>query len=250
MVKLPDKPDRRGTECGETGSLPVRPRWADGAAHAMHKPWDIAPAAPVGDADVGRIYHAVGLALSRWEILEVALSYLYGTILQAQTGAEATAYREAAPGRSRLRLIEGALEAQRAAMPPPLHAEIAAFLDSEIAPLAERRNEIAHGTAVHAKRGVGGHYLVSPGYTPRKLVWRRVPVATDAFPFRRLGFAYTASQVADYGEHFWECARRGFQLGNRLVEAREAVARPPPARGPRTLPFLASPAPRRLGPPT
>jgi hypothetical protein len=245
MVELADKPDRRDRECGKTGSLSVHPRRADRAACAMHEPWAVAPAAPLGDADVGKLYHAVGLALSRWEILEVALSYLYGTILQAKTGAEVRAYHKATPGRSRLRLIKGALEAQRAAMPRLLHAEIAAFLDDEIAPLAERRNEIAQGTVVLVKRGVGGHYLVSPGYTPRKLVWRRVPVATDLFPFRRLAFAYTASQVTDYGEHFWEYARRSFQLGNRLVEAREAVSPIPPAHRPRTPPFLAPPRPRR-----
>jgi hypothetical protein len=210
----------------------------------MHNPWDVAPPAPAGDADVGRIYHAVGMALSRWEILEVALSYLYGTILQAKTGAEVTVYRRATPGRSRLRLFKGALEAQQEAMPRPLHAEIVAFLDSEIAPLAERRNQIARGTAVVVKRGVGGHYLVAPGYTPRKLVWRRVPVATDVFPFRRLAFAYTAAQIADYGEHFWEYSRRTFRLGNRLVEAREAVS-PVPVQRPRAPSFMTPNGSRR-----
>jgi hypothetical protein len=211
----------------------------------MRKPWERAPATPIGDADVGKIYHAVGLALSRWQILEVALSYLHGTILQAKVGAEVAAYRRAAGVGSRLRLIKGALEAQRAVMPGPLHAEIVAFLDSEIAPLADRRNEIAQGTAVLARRG---HYLVAPGYIPRKLQWRRVPVATDAFPFRRLAYTYTAAQVADFGEHFWECSRRTFQLGNRLVEAREAVSRAPTAPRPRTLTFLTPPMPRRLRP--
>ena len=211
----------------------------------MRKPWERAPATPIGDADVGKIYHAVGLALSRWQILEVALSYLHGTILQAKVGAEVAAYRRAAGVGSRLRLIKGALEAQRAVMPGPLHAEIVAFLDSEIAPLADRRNEIAQGTAVLARRG---HYLVAPGYIPRKLQWRRVPVATDAFPFRRLAYTYTAAQVADFGEHFWECSRRTFQLGNRLVEAREAVSRAPTAPRPRTLPFLRPTTPRRQGP--
>jgi hypothetical protein len=211
----------------------------------MRRPWEVTPAARAGDADAGKIYHAVGLALSRWEILEVALSYLCGAILQAKPGAESTSYRKAAPGQPRLRLIEGALEAQRAAMPGPLHAEIAAFLDSEIAPLAERRNEIAHGTAVQAERG---HYLVAPGYTPHKLQWRRVPVATDAFPFRRLAYAYTAAQVTDYGEHFFECSRRCFQLGNRLVEAREALSRISIAYNRRTLPLLVPVGARRQGP--
>ena len=210
--------------CGEAGTLSVNPRGADGTARAMHKPWDVAPALPVGDADVGRIYHAVGLALSRWEILEVALSYLYGTILDTKTSAAVTAYRSVTPEQFRLRLIQDALEGRQAAMPRPLHAEIVAFLDNEIVPLADRRNEIAHGTAVLVKGGVGGQYLVSPGSTARKLLWRRVPIASDVFPFRRLAFAYTASQIAAYGERFWEGSRRCFQFGNRLVEAREALS--------------------------
>ncbi|MBS0525064.1 MAG: hypothetical protein JSS04_15670 [Proteobacteria bacterium] len=214
-------------------------------ARAAREPWDVAPTARAGDADAAKIYHAVGLALSRWEILEVALAYLHGTILQAKSGAAAAAYRKAAPGRSRLRLIKGALEAQRAAIPRPLQAEIVAFLEREIAPLADRRNEIAHGTAVLAQGGLGGHYLVPPGYTPRKLQWRRVPVATDGFPFRRLAFAYTASQIADYGEHFWAYSRRGFQLGNRVVEAREAISPAPPRHRSGTPFFLVPPQPRR-----
>ena len=210
----------------------------------MRKPWEVAPPATTGDADVGKIYHAVGLALSRWEILEVALSYLYGTIAQARIDAAVTAYRKAAPGPSRLQLIADALEAQRTAMPRPLHAEIGAFLDGEIPPLAERRNEIAHGTAVLVKGGLGGHYLVPPGYTPRRLQWRRVPIATDAFPFPRFAFAYTGSQVADYGQHFWEASRRGFQFCNRVVEAREAVSPPGILRTPLRMPRGA----RRQGP--
>jgi hypothetical protein len=202
----------------------------------MPEPWEAAPPAMTGDSDVGKIYHAVGVALSRWEILEVALSYLYGAILQAKIGASASAYRKAAAGRSRLRLIKGALEAQRAAMPEPLYAEILAFLDGEVTPLVRRHNEIAHGTAVAMRHGIGGHYLVGPGYTPRKLQWRRVPMAMDVFPFRRLPYAYTAAQVSDYGEHFWECSRRTFQLGNRLVEAREATSPTSTALRPRTLP--------------
>jgi hypothetical protein len=211
----------------------------------MRKPWEVAPPAMTGDPDVAKIYNAVGLALSRWEILEVALSYLHGAIAQPQTDAEATAYRKAAPGQPRLQLIARALEAQRTAMPRPLHAEIVAFLDGEVAPLAERRNEIARGTAVLVQGGLGGHYLVPPGYTPRRLQWRRVPVATDAFPFRRFAFVYTGSQVADYGERFWESSRRGFQFCNRVVEAREAVA---PPGVPRTPPLVASRGARRHGP--
>jgi len=214
----------------------------------MRKPWEIAPPAMTGDSDVGKIYHAVGVALSRWEILEVALSYLYGTILQAKIGGAVSAYRKAAAGRPRLRLVKGALEAQRAAMPEPLYTEILAFLDDEIAPLAQRRREIAHGTAVVMRRGLGGHYLVGPGYTPRKLQWRRVPMAMDVFPFRRLAYAYTAAQVADFGEHFFECSRRTFQFGNRLVEAREATSPASGALRPRTLPFAVPTAPRRQGP--
>jgi hypothetical protein len=194
------------------------------AADARRAPWDVAPTALSGDSDVGKIYHAVGVALSRWEILEVALAYLHRTILQARHGPTVTAYRKAGPGPPRLRLLRGALEAQGASIPGPLLAEIAAFLDREIAPLAERRNEIAQGTAVQS---ANGHYLMAPGYTPRKLQWRRVPLATDVFPFRRVPFAYTAAQVAAYGEQFWEYSRRGFQLGNRVAEAREAVSPAP-----------------------
>src|SRR5262245_39076406 len=112
----------------------------------MNKPWEVAPPATMGDADVGRIYHAVGVALSRWEILEVALSYPYDTILQSKIGLpskigdEESDYRRAAAGRSRLRLIKGALEAKRATMPDPLYAEILAFLDDVITPLAERHD--------------------------------------------------------------------------------------------------------------
>ena len=196
----------------------------------MRQPWERAPATPIGDADVGKIYHAVGVALSRWEILEVALSYLHGTILQAKVGAEGAAYRRAAAVGSRLRLIKGALEAQRATMPASLYAEIVAFLDSEIAPLADRRNEIAQGTAVLARRG---HYLVAPGYTPRKLQWRRVPVATDSFPFRRLAYAYTAAQVG----RLWRALLRVF--------AAHVPVRQPPGRGARSglaRPNRASPA--------
>jgi hypothetical protein len=73
-----------------------------------------------------------------------------------------------------------------------------------------------------------------------------MPVTTDVFPFRRLAFAYTAAQVADYAEQFWECSHRSFQLGNRLAEAREAVSLVAPARHRRPPLFGGGPpAPRR-----
>jgi len=246
MIELEGEADRQGTgECRQTGSSSLRPGRAERAACAVPEPWEVAPPARTGDAEVGRIYHAVGLALSHWEILEVALSYLYATILQSKNGTAAAAYRAAGPEPSRRQLIHDALAAQQASMPRPLHDEIVAFLDREIAPLAERRREIAHGTAVRIDHG---HYLVAAGYSPHRLRWPRVPLARDLFPFRQLAYAYTAAQITDYAERFFEYSRRGFQLGNRLVEAREAVSPPRTGRKGLTLPSRVPTGPRREGP--
>ena len=246
MVKLTDKPNRRGRKCGTTGSLPVRPRRRT-AARARCVSRGSRAGHAIGDADVGKIYHAVGVALSRWEILEVALSYLHGAILQARSAPRASAYRRAAAVGSRLRLIKGALEAQRAAMPASLYAEIVAFLDSEIAPLADRHNEIAQGTAVLAEaRALPRGRRATPRASSSGGACRWRPTSfrsgDSPTPIRR-------RRSADFGEHFFECSRRTFQFGNRLVEAREAVSRAPTAPRPRTLPFVGpSDAPASRGP--
>ena len=90
-------------------------------------------------------------------------------------------------------MLHAAAEVYFSDFPDPSLKKAFEFIMTEVAGYAARRNEIAHGTVrwSTSKDGDREYYLVSPFYNTSKMKWGRGTV-----------YAYTATQLFDYGSRF------------------------------------------------
>jgi hypothetical protein len=169
----------------------------------MPNPWDVVPREAQGDADDERIYLAVGLALSKWEILETALAGLFRVVVNAQFDPAAAAYGSIVSGASRIEMVLAAARSAPAIDASTL-SEVTVLLN-QVGKLSGRRNEIAHGqvTRFEGPGGVDhGRFLVPATYNSRKKHNPRKPFASDATAMDHYSYAYTSAQIRQYADHF------------------------------------------------
>jgi hypothetical protein len=188
----------------------------------MANPWDVLPVEPQGDEEAVELYHAVGLALSLWEVLESAVATIYHDIVGFNSRAAMAAYCtiSSSPGRID-RVLAAAEEADNTHISALQVEELKQLLVNEVGKLSGRRNEIAHGTVTHvsAPGRREGHFLMPPDYNTRKRIPYR-KIQTGELPFKAIKYAYTAAQVQQYGEHFWNYAERIYDVVDALRESR------------------------------
>ena len=188
----------------------------------MSNPWDVRPVAAEGDDDEGvALYHAVGVALSSWEILESAVAALFAEVIGSGSRGAQAAYGtiSSSPGRIDM-VIAAAEEAHSDYINAAQLAELRQLLVNEVGKLSGRRNEIAHRTVTQVTGGNRqGHYLMPPHYNTRKRIPHR-KVTTGEMPFKALKYAYTSKEVLEYAEHFWSYAEKVDEFSDRLRIAR------------------------------
>jgi hypothetical protein len=190
----------------------------------MVNPWDVLPVAPEGDTDSVALYHAVGVALSAWEVLESAVAAIFADVVGSESQAAVAAYGTISSSPGRIDMVIAASEAaDHTHINQAFLNELRPFLVNEVGKLSGRRNEIAHGTVTNFVGGPrAGHYLVPSSYNTRK----RIPVRrleSGPIPFMLLKYAYTAAQVNEYGDHFWNYAKKANDFVDRLTSFRRQV---------------------------
>jgi hypothetical protein len=197
-----------------------------GEGLGMANPWDVLPIEPQGDSDASSIYHAVGLALSQWEGVEGALAQLYMNIINSKSRAAVVAYGTIASGSGRVGMIMAAAEIESSTIDNIFLSDLKTLLDTHIGKLSGRRNEIAHGQVAEFTGGGirQGHYLVPPLYNTRKQRSPRTAVQIAEFPFNRFMYAYTATQIDQYADHFWNYIEKIDEMSDRLTQTRERFA--------------------------
>jgi hypothetical protein len=188
----------------------------------MPNPWDVLPIAPQGNAMPDGIYHAVGVALSQWEILESAVADVYLDIVGFQSRAAMAAYGTISSSPGRIDMIVAAAEAvDRKRLTEQEFTELKQLLVNEVGKLCGRRNEIAHGTVTEVTGGAQyGHYLMPPDYNTRKRLHHGSVPSGTILPFGLMKYAYTAAQVNTYGEHFWTYTDKIYDFLDRVKAAR------------------------------
>lgn len=205
---------------------------------AVANPWDVLPRESQGDADANSLYTAVGMAATAWERVDGAQGTLFASIVQSFAGSTEAAYGSISSGPAREGMVKAAADRTFAVKAPDLLKDINSAVD-EVGKFLARRNDIVHGvvTNILTPNRNFGHYLVPAPYNSRRHLTEAQSLAavekfkslaefydTDHHVFGRQRYAYTASQVMTYVEHFrrlrfkiWEVAAKAEDKRNELL---------------------------------
>jgi hypothetical protein len=165
---------------------------------------------PVGDKEASATFHAVGLALTNWELAETALATLFYVLSNATEANALNAIRRAfgaiESSAGRRKAIEAAAEIYFAhdwknkVVSEPFLGLMAAFKDA-----SARRDEIAHGI-VHGMKvndeELGCFLYPSEYNTQRTQAW--ITSDADPFAFKRALYRYTSKNILEYAQKFFE----------------------------------------------
>jgi hypothetical protein len=133
--------------------------------------WTRPPKSPKGEPDAKLIFHAVGEALTEWEIVELSFAHLFTVLIESPSYAAIRAYGSIiSPG--------GRRDALRAAsdvffrghnMPADEMADFDTLMN-HVSLAVSRRNDIAHAMACLYDDGneLLGVFLVPPDYSTKK----------------------------------------------------------------------------------
>ncbi|WP_157072401.1 hypothetical protein [Brevundimonas bacteroides] len=189
--------------------------------------WAVAPFLEQGDESPSIIYHAVGQALSRWEVMDDQVATLFEALIASRKRAGFMAFGTVVANSARLEMVKAAaLVVLRGETGGPLYAEVEKTLD-EIGKMVGRRNEIAHGVVTGFSRTDGGetqhqgYFLIPAMYATRK---NQIPKSYrfEDPAWAMTGYAYTGAQIDAYASHFnnylWRlidlCGRIGTHLAS------------------------------------
>jgi hypothetical protein len=188
------------------------------------KPWDIRPKHTTGDGTADDVFRAVGMALTRWEFVEVALADIFTIFIGAPeisppSEPAVRAYGSIPGFKSRVDMVDAAGEAffhidtrERDKKIIEGHAkQRAEFVEllKAIRGFADRRNDIAHGI-VHARKSES--YLGPPLYNAKKypITPNRVTV------YERATYRYGRHDIDYYRNEFEQLATKIENLCSRL----------------------------------
>lgn len=198
----------------------------------MPNPWDIPPATKVGNVNPDEIYVEVGKALSKWEMLEDALAWMFSELVGAPSNAyphdfdptpAERAYGSIVGFRSRLNMIEAAaagyFHVRSNTSKPDEKAKITTLerqtkhLLKQVSGWSDRRNDVAHGVVVLStdSRMANDYVLIPPGYNSKKY---GPQITSDP------AYTYNAAQITEFRNQFLRLARE-------IAELRFQPGRPP-----------------------
>ena len=174
----------------------------------MPDPWDIPPFPEIGDDLINKTWAAVGLALSQWELLELALATLRKFFLASIGDKIVFNYDDDVP----LGFLARADEIERAAHSffrrNPSQDNEAEFeaLIYEARKLALRRNDIAHGVVVGSTKAgdAKGFYLTPALHVPKR------------YRGGRAAYQYTSHEMLSFAESFNSLTKRVWRFADKI----------------------------------
>jgi hypothetical protein len=215
----------------------------------MSEPWEIPPIPKRGDRSERVTHAAVGLAMSRWEGLEVSFAHLY-SVFETRSRFDTDANRKyGIPLNFRERLAGLERSGGRFFAKHPNQDDEGRFslVANDARRFSERRNDIAHGIA----RPI--HWVLEPGKSsilsaPYPMQWCIVPPHFKGTKFTRRHlptYVYTSREIKGFCEFFYEMG----MAANRLAHDLERRYAPPTwLQTPRVLVSLLSKALAQRGP--
>lgn len=161
-----------------------------------------------GSEDAEMLWQTIGSSLTTWEILEDTLASMFGVFVESRSPAANRAYGAIASARGRREALEAAAEVFFT-----LHnvsdvwREEFKLLMRHFSYASGRRNEIAHGIAVHSvfeqDISYSGVFLVPAGYNTRKThPFVQDNSGADKFAVLKAKYRYTAEDVSEITSRF------------------------------------------------
>jgi hypothetical protein len=180
---------------------------------------DILKKAPCGENSPDLIYHRVGMALTRWEHLQIRLPHTFCTVARCASNFAVTrAFAYNMTVSVKLDMIEQAAEVtlERHALFKQLRAAL-----NRVRGFNERRNDIAHGTVGIAATTVRGkHFFLMPSLTTTKKVKlpydANVPLVRSAAPLAA-DYCWNSAQIDRYIEGFDQATVDVIQITNAIT---------------------------------
>jgi hypothetical protein len=162
----------------------------------------------LGDADNNNIYHAVGYALTCWEIAEEALAELYLVLTHTEKSSISPvrrAFGSIESNSGRRKAIEAAAEAhfERRWEENDIRKAFLLVIDA-VARASRRRDDLAHGIALGQQfdeRSFGA-FLFPPDYnTPRTHMYADTGDGDPLF-FTMTKYRFTSQQIMEFANRF------------------------------------------------
>ncbi|KQN01937.1 hypothetical protein ASE82_11690 [Sphingomonas sp. Leaf230] len=162
--------------------------------------------ATVGDDNPDAIYAAVGKALSSWEYVEIALTWLFHAVAEADGWGTTPAFGLIFNSERKRDLLKSVASEYFGDKNTPELAKDVYELLTNYKVAADRRNDIAHAVAVivvkEGEHGVNeGWYLTPPEHALKKLI----PDLRE--PKFGSSYAWTGQQVSELAANFLLLAR-------------------------------------------
>jgi hypothetical protein len=163
----------------------------------MAKLWDRPTSLAVGDADLTPIFTAVGESLTEWEELQVALVHLHCAVVNDHRWETMRALGVLDSVIPRVMMIDAAAEAVFG-KGSDLFRRVKAVTD-EVAQFNQRRNDIAHGTAMEfATETLRGNFLVPSIMATKKTTFGKGTLEIESY----FNYRFTSDQIRAYKAQF------------------------------------------------
>lgn len=186
-----------------------------------HNPfWERPAAKSQGDEFSDAIFLAIGISLTKWEIIETFFALIFKHLVESQSNAALRAYGSIASARGRRDALEAAAETFFRIHDIP-NDQIVRFdkLIKHFGCASTRRNEIAHGTLC----SVTGHgcFLMPPDYNTNKTDLPKARTGDDineVLDSLGMHYRYTSEDISHFKDRFTV-------LGNAVIEYRGELQR-------------------------
>lgn len=169
--------------------------------------WKVPVPKQNGDADSADLFAAVGMLLSRWEILEDIFAFLFQRFVEGSNAAK-RAYGTIVSGRGRRDAIYAAAESYFIMYRPArddLQKRLTRVMN-HYKDAASRRNDIAHGVVQRLTFDEAdiGFFLMPPNYNTNKTDIYPKPdkIALDKLAVFRASYRYTTADIFELTERF------------------------------------------------
>lgn len=194
-------------------------------------PWDRPPIQANGDARKNNIYRGVGLALSNWEYYEFSLGLIFRVIINADwDGPVEQAFGSILIHKGRVEMLQAASKVYFRRHDSVMKTRLSKMLENANK-LCARRNEIAHGHVTHyweeGERRRGWYLLPSYFATNKHEVIGLIVKPPSKFtsvetikPKRRPLYAYTAQDIEQFADAFWNLAQEAGKVAGQLIDYR------------------------------
>ncbi len=163
--------------------------------------WERPTRSPKGDESSCTIYMAVGITLSKWEVLETYFATTFQYLVESKSNAALRAYGAMASAKARRDALDAAAEAFfYLHQVPKVESDRFNKLMNHFYLASSRRNEIAHG--VLAAVTDIGCYLTPPDYNTNKTKIEKEIWEGDIFAALGLDYAYTSNDINHFKDRF------------------------------------------------